>query len=375
MLAKLDTLLRQGAGVSKDTVLDFLVDLVAVRGPEMTRQKLNDCFDLVTMMSSMASAEGRASAFERLASLSHTPASRLLAWAAGPIEIAGPVIRHGRNLSNADLVRLLLEATPAHLRAAAGRDSLSENLTDLILLRGDREAIALMLRNRRARISRSSFNALAGMAPNSKPVRDALVQRSDLPGHVVEKLWPALDTTLKARLIVAGWRYSTAEIEEVSREAMREGHERGPGGPPPSFEGYRNLIEGESLSLSAALSEILKAGRLVEAAQVIAGVRGISDGVALNLLFGSYDRGAAILARNLGLKDDVVLLLACARGRLPWVRSTEIRQALSLAEEVSKKEAETIMAILEELWAAGVADTGDRRRVRALNQQGASQAA
>lgn len=365
VLEKFDALVREGAGASKDDVLDLLVELFAARGHEMSGAKLDACLDLLCVVSTLASPQARSDALARLARLPTTPASRLVAWAAGPIETAEPVLRHAKHLASADLVRVLLEASPAHLRAAATRENLSESVTDLMLLRGDREAVLLMVLNRSARLSRSSFNTLVAMAGSNAALRDALIQRSDLPGHVVEKFWPSLDADRKARLIVAGFRYSVSEVEEASREASAElVREVRAGALPQSVDGYRALVESERMTLSEALSDILKAARLTEAAQLIARVRGLSEGVALNLLYGSYDRGVAVLARDLGLKDEVILLLACTRSRLPWIRWTEIRHALAFAEDIAKSEAEALIAGVESLWAAGVANTGERRRFR-----------
>src|SRR3954471_6520949 len=144
LAVKLDGLVRQGAGGAKDEVLDLLVDLFAALGSGMNVDKLDACLDLLFVVSSWASPRARANALARLSRLPTTPSSRLLAWAAGPIETAEPVLRHARHLTSADLVRVLLEASPAHLRAAASRNELPESVTDLILLRGDREAILLM---------------------------------------------------------------------------------------------------------------------------------------------------------------------------------------------------------------------------------------
>jgi uncharacterized protein (DUF2336 family) len=365
LLEKFDAVARRGADASKDDVLDLLVDLFAARGEGMSAATLDSCLDLLFVASSWATAPARTKALARLVHLPATPSSRLLAWAAGPIETAEPVLRHARHLTSADLLRVLVEASPAHLRAAASRSELPESVTDLILLRGDREAILLLALNRSARLSRSSFNALAAMAQSNTAMRDALIRRSDLPGRVVEKLWPSLDGDLRARLIASGWRYSMAEIEEIGREASAGlPQEVGAGPLPRSLDAYRTLVETEAVPLSDALAELIKAGRLVEAGQLIARVRGMPEGVALNLLCGAYERGAAVLARHLALKDEAVLLLACARSRLPRVASTEIRHALALTDEISKSEAEALIAAMEKLWASGIANTGERRRFR-----------
>jgi hypothetical protein len=115
------------------------------------------------------------------------------------------------------------------------------------------------------------------------------------------------------------------------------------------------------------LTEVLETGRLVEAAQLIARVLGLAEGVALNLLYGVYDQGAAVLVKRAGLGDPVVLRMVGARAGLAWVRSTDPRRALAAATEIGAGEAGDVLNELVKLWEAGVANTGERRRFRAAS--------
>src|SRR5215213_4296360 len=99
---------------------------------------------------------------------------------------------------------LVPRAAPEPLRAIASRPG----LTEAIVLRGDRDAIALLVANRSARLAPESLAAVADLAWRDAGLRGAFVQRSDLPGAIVDKLWPSLHSGFKARLIASGFRYS-----------------------------------------------------------------------------------------------------------------------------------------------------------------------
>ncbi len=365
MLQKLEALARQGSRVSKDAVLDLVVDLLVARGTEMKAEQHIVCADRLDVIMARASPNARSAACARLARLPTAPPSLLAAWADGPIEVAAPILQHAPNLTSADLLRTLSQAGPGHLRAAAKREMLAEDVTAFIARRGDREATVLTLLNRRAKFSEASLNALAEAAIEDPMLRGAIVHRPDLPDPVVERLWPLLDVELRARLIASGWRYSMAEIDEAGREtsAALAGAVR-LGSLPQSIDTYRAMVVEGQATLSEALAEIVAAGRLVEAAHLIARTLALSDGVALNLFYGVYDRGAAVLARHADLEESVVLHIASARAQLAWVRSADTRRAAALLNAFDKAQAREIVSALEALWKSGVANTGSRRRFR-----------
>lgn len=367
MLDRLEVLAGSGAEPSNDAVLDLVVDLLAARGDRMRSSTRDACADLLLIIMRRASSEARGAAALRLAGLPTASPRLLVALAREAIDVAAPILQHGQNLVGSDLVRLVSEASPAHLRAVARRDGLSEAVTDLIVLRGDREAIVLSLLNRRARLSRSSLGALADKARSDPSLRGALIQRSDLPDVIIERLWPLLDIGDKARLVGAGWRFNRSEIGEVAREASATlGATVRQGALPRSVDTYGAFVQAGQVTMGDALAELVEAGRLAEAAQLIARAIRVEEGVALNLLYGIYDRGLAILARGAGLDEGAVTRLACARARLPSIPIGDVRRTLRTFAEVTESEARDILETLEAFWAAGVTEGGSSQSRRRL---------
>lgn len=365
LLARLDGLAQAGGDVPCDAVIELVVDLFVAQGESMGEAARDACLDLASMLIPRAASGTRTESLRRLAASPAVPAGRLGAWARGPIETAAPVLEHAAKLESWEIVEILRVSGPGQVRAAARRPHLSEDLSDYIVDRGDGPALALLLANRSARLSPKSFGAVADLAWRDAGLRDAFVQRSDLPGEVVDKLWPSLHVGFKARLVAAGFRYSMSEVAEVGREtsaalidAVRSG------ALPQSIDTYAALVRDGLVGIDEALVEIMQTGRLVEAAQLIARCHRLDEGIALNLLYGVYDHGPAVLARHAALSEDVCLRIAEARARLSWVPSTDLRRMLSTAKGITTEEAAEILGALQSLWQAGVANTGERRRFR-----------
>src|SRR5215207_3021310 len=129
--------------------------------------------------------------------------------------------------------------------------------------------------------------AVADLAWRDAGLRGAFVQRSDLPGAIVDKLWPSLHSGFKARVIASGFRYSMSEVEEVGRETSAALRRRGPlGRPAAEHRHLRGAGPRPADRDRRGARRDHQNGRLVEAAQLIARCLGLGEGVALNLLYG-----------------------------------------------------------------------------------------
>lgn len=321
---KLEGLSARGAGVGADEVLDLLVDVLTIRGWRLSEERRRACAELIWKTTRLASGGGRRLAARRLATLDAAPSELLLALAREPIDIAEPVLRYGRNLRSDDLLQVVSEEGVAHLRAVATRPELSEAATTLMLLRGDRQALLACLGNRRARLSRATFGALAGVAMADAGLRAALCGRGDLPDSVVDTLWPGLDAEQRARLLAAGFPYAPHQLAEFRAEAAR----------------WTDAGAGDDAS--AAIRALDDPLSLEVAACRLAVPAGIDPGLALNLLRGSYERGPVLLARSADLDEAAFLRLLCSAARRA-VRAPNVNAALRALAGLELAEARDIL--------------------------------
>src|ERR1700677_3799416 len=80
------------------------------------------------------------------------------------IEIAGPVIQGSPDLDDSDLIAIARKGADGHLDAIAGRDRLSEGVTDVLVDRGSRGVTHKVSHNHGARFSDSGMMALVDKA-------------------------------------------------------------------------------------------------------------------------------------------------------------------------------------------------------------------
>jgi uncharacterized protein DUF2336 len=131
------------------------------------------------------------------------------------IEVARPVLRNAFSLTDDDLVKLAQRGSQAHLAAIAGRATLPEKVTDVLIDRGEREVVHTVTSNHGARFSEYGMDRLLGKAADDVDLRELLVERPDLSPQVVERLLPMVSESLAMKLAERGYDVQGALAPDV----------------------------------------------------------------------------------------------------------------------------------------------------------------
>ncbi|MFP3942645.1 MAG: DUF2336 domain-containing protein [Alphaproteobacteria bacterium] len=103
-------------------------------------------------------------------------------------EIACPVIERSPALTVSDLLRIVSGKSAEHCRAVATRPGLPGEVADALVQTGDPHVLRTLLRNRRTRLPRSVFGALAAAARRHPELREPLSGRPELPADLAREL-------------------------------------------------------------------------------------------------------------------------------------------------------------------------------------------
>ena len=114
--------------------------------------------------------------------------------------MAEPVLVHSQQLSDADLVENASTKSQEHLFAIAQRLKLSEQVTDVLVERGDRRVIGKVVTNIGARFSLAGYDKLTKCARRDRKLTLALGRRSDIPHQCFLKLLETASATVRAKL-------------------------------------------------------------------------------------------------------------------------------------------------------------------------------
>jgi uncharacterized protein (DUF2336 family) len=157
--------------------------------------------EVIGLLAGEIEASARAQLSERLAHFARAPSNIVDRLAMDDaIDVARPVLQHSDRLSPDALLRAAKNKSQDHLRAIAQRRSLNENVTDVLLARGDRDVTRTVAGNAGARFSDSGFWKLVQRCENDVVLTLELGGRKDIPRQHFQKLIARASDEVKSRL-------------------------------------------------------------------------------------------------------------------------------------------------------------------------------
>ena len=192
-----------------------------------------ELFDAVLQqLSADIEVKARAKLAHRLAGMDNAPPRviRSLAFS-DEIEVAGPVLTHSLQLSDADLVENATTKSQDHLFAIAQRLKLSEAVTDALVERGDSRVVNKVARNQGARFSLAGYGRLTVRARHDRKLTLSLAERSDMPRQYFLKLLENASASVRAKLEAINPEAAAAirsTIDEVATTMQQEVRDTSP---------------------------------------------------------------------------------------------------------------------------------------------------
>lgn len=240
-----------------------------------------------------------------LAELPQAPKRTLRYLACHPvIAVASPVLLRSLALSDQDLRALARELDIEHLALIAGRQILDEDLTDILLLRGDAGICRALARNAGARFSARGYAWLVGLAVRKQDIAEVLVLRPDVPRELLRQLLLEMSDEVRLRLLKAALPHARQSIREVLDDIARHVSTNAP--EPVIYSDAR-----------ARVIEFSKAGRLNDSAVNGFALRREFTNIiaALTVMSGAALETIEPLMEEKRCED---LVVACRAARLHW---------------------------------------------------------
>src|ERR1044072_768491 len=184
LLAELERAVSHGSETSRRAALTYTTDLLMAG--RYTDEETWVFGEIVGLLAAEIETGARAELAQRLAVLPDMPSNIVCQLAADEaIEVAGPVLRQSDRLGVFDLVANATTKSQAHLMAISQRKSLHEDVTDVLVSRGDREVVCSVAKNPGARFSDSGFWRLVQRSEDDVVLMLEVGGRRDIPRHHV----------------------------------------------------------------------------------------------------------------------------------------------------------------------------------------------
>src|SRR5882672_8175783 len=173
-----------------------------LQGAASFRSDHVELFDgVLTSLVPHAEIEARAELAERLSLLANTPRGLVGQLAhEDEIAIAGPLLRRSPVIDEKMLVEIASMKGQGHLLAMAERPTLSADLTDVIVARGERDVIRRTAGNAGAAFSSNGYSTLIKRAGQDGVLTIRLGQRDDLSSEQLKELLSGSIDVIRRRL-------------------------------------------------------------------------------------------------------------------------------------------------------------------------------
>jgi uncharacterized protein (DUF2336 family) len=256
----------------------------------------------------------RAELAERLSQLGNAPRALVGQMARdNDVLVAGPLLRRSIVIDEAVLLEIARAKGQGHLLAMSERASLSAELTDVIIGRGDRDVVRRAAGNAGARFSERGYSELVRRAGSDGVLTLAVGQRADLSEtHLKQLLSGSLDVVRRRLLDVVKPARQAAIRQAISELATMSEH----------FESERDFVPAQRAIIAlhgaghlneAALIGFAKAFAYEESVVALAAMSGVAIATLDRLLSGDRHDPILIVGKYVGLEWATVRALILLR--------------------------------------------------------------
>jgi len=341
----IDAALERAPGGRRAKMLEQVTTLFVEQADMYSEEEIGFFDDVIARLATEIETEARILLAERLARVPSAPRGviRMLAFD-DDAAVASPVLTHSERLDEAALIENARAKSQRHLMAIARRHSLSEALTDVLVVRGDRTVAVSVAANPGAKLSHNGFAMLIGRAEGDDELAERIGARREIPPHLFLKLLAVASEHVRAKLR-ALHPQAGADINRVVAQVAGRMKKAIAARP----RDYTDVIEPLAARHRAgALSEevlagFAEAGRMEESVVALALIGDVPIIVADHAMHSDRSEAVLVIARARALAWPTVKALLRLRAGPKGISATELQQNLASFERLSRPTAEQLL--------------------------------
>jgi uncharacterized protein (DUF2336 family) len=200
LLTDLTTLAREPSSERRRELLERLTDLF-LREPEVPPATGDLFADVAARVARETDVNGRQALSQRLAEVGVAPHRLVLMLAQDVIAVAEPILRRSGVLNEGDLLSLTASMGQDHLKAIAQRSTISEQVVDALIAKGDDRVLVSVARNPGASLSRNAMAQLVARSERCEGLHEPLVLRRELPPDLLHEMFWWVSSALRQRIV------------------------------------------------------------------------------------------------------------------------------------------------------------------------------
>ena len=214
------TLDQDTSSTRRNELMRGVASLFAFASERCSLEQIEIYDEVLSRLAAMVETEARAFAAEKIAPLRRAP-ERVIRQLAGDaaIAVAGPVLSQSPVLSDRDLIETAQSHGQEHLTAIARRDVLSEQVTSVVVERGDETVKRVVAQNLGAQIAADALALLDGQELKDVATAEALGSRPDTPDSVIAEMVDQAAEEVRRAIKDKGLRSAEQTLGKAARLA------------------------------------------------------------------------------------------------------------------------------------------------------------
>lgn len=317
LLVEIEATFTTGNSDKQADILRRVTDLFLAGASHYSDEQVGLFDDVILRLAEKIETKVRAELANRLAPVENAPVTTIRKLARDPsIEVAGPVLTQSPRLTDDDLLAIAQDNSQGNnqdrLLAISKRAALSENVSDVLVTRGNRDVVLSVSQNEGASFSDAGYGKLVDRSIDDEVLAICVGMRKDIPRKHFHTLISKASKLVFERLAASN-PAAVAELKSVLIDITGQPVTATPpapgnnGEPEVQFDNMRQ----SGMSADAAVQKLAESGKYAET------VAALSE-----LAQAPKELVESVMSDRRG-KSDFTLLLARAAG-LSWPAAKQV---------------------------------------------------
>lgn len=190
----LSTLAKDKKPMARVELMTAVTELLEM---ELAPKEMELIADVLMALVRQAEMDLRQALAERLSAMENVPLRLVLQLANDEISVARPILNQSPVLTDLDLIYLIKSKGAAHWQAIAGRETLSNQVMNLLADTGELGTAKVLAENKTLRLTAHALAALIDMAQNSIEITRPLLRRPEVSAEMIKCLYLVAGQALK----------------------------------------------------------------------------------------------------------------------------------------------------------------------------------
>ncbi len=158
---------------------------------------------------------------ETIATVDNAPHDLIVSLASDEIDVAMPILTGSQVLQDSDLVKIVENHSQDHLNAISQRPTISETVTDALVVKGDDQVLGTLAGNNGARFSRGGMETIVERASDNDELNQTLSSRADVPDDLAQDMFWRVSWAMREQILGSNENLGDEQVDALIEETEK----------------------------------------------------------------------------------------------------------------------------------------------------------